>query len=184
MIKATHDSGSTIVCENKDKLDLKEVENKINFSLSRNKFFSEREFSYRDIKPRIIIEKFLGLPQKDMIDYKFMCFDGVCKICFTCTDRNSSEGLKVTFFDLNWNKLPFKRGYPSDEKNILRPKRLEDMIILSEKLSVDIPFVRVDFYEIKGKIYFGEMTFYPGSGYEKFSPVEWDYKLGEWITMI
>lgn len=184
VIKATHDCGSTIVCEDKEDLDLNEVEKKINLSLSRNKFYAEREFSYRDIKPRIIIEKFLGLSQKDITDYKFMCFDGVCKLCFTCTDRNSVDGLKVTFFDLDWNKLSFTRDYPRDENSIPRPQRLDDMIDLAERLSSGIPFVRVDFYEIEGAIYFGEMTFYPGSGYEKFSPVEWDYKIGKLITVI
>jgi len=184
VIKATHDSGSAIICEDKSLIDIKEIEKKMNQSISRSKFFPEREFSYRDIKPRIIVEKFLGQTQEDITDYKFMCFDGECKLCFTCTERNSQDGLKVTFFDLNWNKLPFTRDYPNAEKEIPKPEQLENMVLLAEKLSAGIPFVRVDLYEIEGEIFFGEMTFYPGSGYEKFSPPEWDTIIGEWIKII
>lgn len=184
VIKATHDSGSAIICENKEYLDLMKTEKSISLSLSRNKFLVEREFAYRDIKPRIIIEKYLGQTQDKITDYKFMCFNGNCKLCFTCTERNSDDGLKVTFFDLDWNILPFEREYPKSSNEIPKPKRLKDMIKLAERLASDIPFVRVDFYEIGEEIFFGEMTFYPGSGYEKFTPYEWDERIGKLITVI
>ena len=102
---------------------------------------------------------------------------------FTCTERFEGNGLKVTFFDLNWNRLNFERHYPSSKKEIARPQNLELMIELSGKLSKGIPFVRVDFYEIKGTVYFGELTFFPGGGMEEFRPVEWDYILGEKIVL-
>ncbi len=184
VMKATHDSGSTVICEDKSGFDYDGVKAKFDTFLSRNKFYAEREFSYRNIKPRIIVEKYLGQSQDKITDYKLMCFDGKCQLCFTCTERNSADGLKVTFFDLDWNRLPFIRQYPSSEKEIPKPKRWKDMIILAEKLSSHIPFVRVDFYEIGNEIYFGEMTFYPGSGYEKFTPFEWDRKIGELIKII
>lgn len=120
--------------------------------------------------------------QKDLIDYKIMCFNGKAQMIFTCTERYSG-GLKVTFFDLDWNKMPFERHYPSSDKVIEKPKSLQKMIDLSEKLSQGISFVRMDWYEINGKIYFGEYTFYPGSGYEEFTPEEWDYKLGQYLHL-
>ena len=112
-----------------------------------------------------------------------MCFNGHVKCIFTVTERFSGDGLKVTFFDTDWNQLPFERHYPRSKKMIPKPYNFEKMIILAEKLSENIPFVRVDFYESGGQIYFGEMTFYPGSGFEEFSPEEWDHSLGKWIDL-
>lgn len=118
-------------------------------------------------------------------DYKFMCFDGKVKCCFVCSERdNKNEGLAVTFFDENWEKMPFIRHYRNSSKKIDKPKKFDLMVKLAEKLSKTIPFVRVDFYEIGGKVYFGELTFYPGSGFEEFKPDEWDEKIGDWITVV
>lgn len=116
-------------------------------------------------------------------DYKFMCFDGKVKCIFAVTERFSEDGLKVTFFDIGWNQLPFERHYPRSVRPILKPYNLEKMLELAEELSRGIPFVRVDFYESGGKIYFGELTFYPGSGLEEFTPEEWDNTLGGWIDL-
>ena len=116
-------------------------------------------------------------------DYKFMCFNGIVKCIFVCSERNSKYGLKVTFFDRNWKLLPFIRHYKKSEKSIKKPYNLEKMINLAEKLSENIPFVRVDFYEIDNNIYFGEITFYPGSGFEEFTPDYWDKIIGEWIKL-
>ena len=101
---------------------------------------------------------------------------------FTCTER-FGDGLKVTFFDLEWNRLPFERHYPASKKRILKPKNLKKMIKLSEELADDIPFVRMDWYEINGKLFFGEYTFYPGSGLEEFNPESWDYEIGKLIDL-
>ena len=128
----------------------------------------------------------LWLHQKtstELTDYKFMCFNGEVKCSFTCTERFSESGLKVTFFDRDWKKLPFVRHYPRSEKDIPRPQNYELMLQLAEKLSHNIPFVRVDFYEINGRVYFGELTFYPGAGFEKFRPETYDKKLGSWINI-
>lgn len=120
---------------------------------------------------------------EELKDYKFMCFNGHVKCGFTVTERFSDDGLKVTFFDREWNPLPFERHYPKSATSIPKPYCLERMIELAEKLSDGIPFVRVDFYESGGQIYFGEMTLYPGSGFEEFSPEEWDKTLGDWIEL-
>jgi hypothetical protein len=112
-----------------------------------------------------------------------MCFNGKVVCSFVCTDRFSDNGLKVTFYDRNWNVLPFERHYPKSQNPIPKPLNYDKMIAFSEKLSEGIPFVRTDFYEINQKLYFGELTFFPGSGMEEFTPAEWDYKLGSWIKL-
>ena len=119
--------------------------------------------------------------EEELTDYKLMCFNGKVKCSFVCSERFSEEGLKVTFFDRKWNKMPFERHYPQSKVNLPKPQNYELMIELAEKLSDHIPFVRVDFYEVGDKVLFGELTFFPGSGMEEFTPEKWDYLLGEWI---
>ena len=120
---------------------------------------------------------------EELKDYKFLCFNGKVKCSFVCTERYSKEGLKVTFFDLDWNRMPFQRHYPASEKPINKPINYEQMIQISETLSKNVPFVRVDLYEINNKVYFGELTFFPGCGFEEFTPEDWDKKLGDWIQL-
>lgn len=119
----------------------------------------------------------------ELLDYKFMCFNGKVRCSFVCSERFSNDGLKVTFFDRDWNVMPFERHYPKSEKPIPKPATYNQMVEFAEKLSVDIPFVRVDFYEINMKVYFGELTFYPGNGTEEFTPEEWDMTLGSWVIL-
>lgn len=182
VLKCTHDSGSVIIVDNKNKIDYKYIKEKLNRALSINYYWMGREWPYRNVPRKIIAEKYMA-ESSQMIDYKFLCFNGNPRIVFTCTERFSSDGLKVTFFDLDWNRLDFERHYPSSKKKIERPYNLELMISLSEKLSKGIPFVRVDFYEIDGRVYFGEMTFFPGGGMEEFTPQIWDRELGDWIVL-
>lgn len=183
VIKCTHDSGGLVVVKDKSKMNLREIRKKISKSLKRNYYYHGREWPYKNVKPRIIIEKYMEDDNADeLTDYKVMCFGGKAKMIFTCTER-FGDGLKVTFFDLDWNKLPFERHYPASKKDIPKPKNLKKMIELSEKLAEGIPFVRIDWYEINGKLYFGEYTFYPGSGFEEFTPEEWDKKLGDLIDL-
>ena len=184
VIKCTHDSGGIVVCHDKEKLDMMEAKKKIEKLLKINYFYQGREWPYKKLRPRIIIEPYMeDTVAKELIDYKMMCFNGKVQMLFTCTERFSSDGLKVTFFDLNWNKLPFERKYRSSKEKIAKPINFTKMVKFSEKLSKSIPFVRIDWYEINGKLYFGEITFYPGSGLEKFYPDKWDYILGDYITL-
>lgn len=183
-IKCTHDSGGVVICKDKKELDIKKARNKINKSLKKNYYYSSREWPYKNVKPRIIIEELLeDEGNEDLIDYKFMCFNGKVKCSFVCLNRRSKEGLNVDFYDLKWNKMPFERHYPNSKEILEKPKNYEKMIELAEKLAEGISFVRVDFYNIKGKIYFGELTFYPGAGIEEFTPNEWDKKLGDMIIL-
>ncbi len=183
VLKCTHDSGGLVVCLDKTKFDKQKAKKKIEESLKTNYYRNCREWPYKNVIPRIIVEPYMKDDKLDeLIDYKIMCFNGEPKMAFTCTERFNGE-LKVTFFDLDWNPLPFERHYPSSKKKISKPQHLDTMLCLAKKLSKDIPFVRVDFYEINNKVYFGELTFFPGSGFEEFTPNEYDLKLGEMITL-
>lgn len=182
VLKCTHDSGSVVICKNKAEFDKNNIKEIFEKNLKRNFYWIGREWPYKNITGKIIVEKYMA-SSAGMVDYKFMCFNGIPRIIFTCTERFEEEGLKVTFFDLNWNKLEFERHYPSSRKKIKKPQNLELMLCLSRRLSEGIPFVRVDFYEIEGKVYFGELTFYPGGGMEEFKPIEWDRTLGDWIRL-
>jgi len=182
VLKCTHDSGGLVICKDKNKFDMEKAKMKINNCFKRNYYFQWREWPYKNIKPRIICEKYMvdesGIELKD---YKFMCFNGQVKCLFVCLNRNSSNGLNVDFYDMDWNPMPFERHYSSSGTTIPKPKNFDMMVEFAKKLSKDIPFVRVDFYETNGQLYFGELTFYPGSGYEEFKPESYDYLLGSWI---
>ena len=189
VLKCTHDSGGLVICLNKKSLKRNEYKEKIEKCLKNNFYYLGREWPYKNVKPRIIAEPLMSNSndnknlKNELTDYKFMSFNGKVKCLFVCTERFSADGLKVNFFDRDWNALPFERYYPRSLKIINKPVNYNEMIMFAEKLSENIPFVRVDFYEIDNKIYFGEITFYPGSGMEEFKPSEWDRKLGDWIQL-
>jgi len=181
VIKCTHDSGGIVIVKDKDSLDKEYARERINKFLKREYYYTCREWPYKNVKPRIIIDDFLESSSNDLEDYKFWCFNGEPKLCLVCTDRRSN--LKETFFDMNWNLLDLKRPNHDIDKRVIKPINFELMKELSKKLSKDIPFVRVDFYEVNGKVYFGELTFSPAGGFVKFEPEEWDEKLGNWIDI-
>lgn len=182
VLKCTHDSGGLVICKNKESFNIKEAKKKIEKCMKRNYFYMWREWPYKDVKPRIIAEKYMvdesGVELKD---YKFFCFNGKPEILFVATDRPFST--KFNFYDLDFKKLPFKQHYENFDKKIQKPKGFNKMIELSKKLSENIPYVRVDFYDINGKVYFGELTLYHFSGLEPFEPSEWDAKLGDFIDL-
>ena len=184
VLKCTHDSGGLVICRNKNKLDLKKTKKKINKCLKKNFYYSGREWPYKNIRPRIICEKYMvDESDLELKDYKFMCFNGDVKCSFVCLNRNSQSGLNVDFYDMDWNLMPFERHYPSSGKKISKPKNFNKMVSFAKILSRDFPFLRVDFYEVNGRLYFGELTFYPGSGFEEFSPKMYDEMLGSWLVL-
>lgn len=184
VLKCTHDCGGLIICQDKSKLDLNKAKKKINRSLNKNYFFSGREWPYKNVKPRIIVEPYIEDSEtKELRDYKFFCFDGEVKAMYIATDRNSLNETKFDFFDENFNHLPFTNAHPNAKFQPKKPLNFDKMKFLAEKLSVGIPHVRVDFYEANGKIYFGELTFFHMSGFAPFVPEIWDYKFGEWIKL-
>lgn len=182
VLKCTHDSGSAVICRDKKEFDAIEAKKKLNKALRKNFYYTGREWPYKDVKPQIIAERYME-DESELKDYKLMCFNAKVKASFVCSGRYSDEGLKVTFFDTNWERLPFERHYPASNSIMEKPKTYDEMIKIAEMLSDKIPFVRMDFYEVKGSVYFGEFTFYPGCGMEEFHPEEWDLRLGNWIEL-
>ncbi len=184
VLKCTHDSGSTVICRDKNYFDYKLARKKIEKALKRNFFYGGREWPYKNVKPKIIIEKYMeDNEQSELRDYKLMCFNGKVKCSFVCSERYSESGLKIDIYDLEWKKMEVKRNHPNSSIEIAKPKNYEIMIELAEKLSKGIPFVRVDFYEIEGKLYFGELTFFPGSGLTEFIPEKYDNILGDMLEL-
>lgn len=184
VMKCTHNSGGNIICKDKGQFDYKFARKWMGNCLKRNYYNYNKEWVYKNIKPRIIVEKYMQDRGEDELkDYKLMCFNGKVKCSFVCSDRYNNKGLKVDFFDINWNKMPFERKYPNSTQKIQKPINYELMIEFAEKLSRNIPFLRVDFYEINGKIYFGELTFFPGSGFEEFRPEKYDRILGDMLEL-
>lgn len=183
VIKCTHDSGSVCICKDKNTFDVAHAKKKLKKGLKNNLFYWGREWPYKNVKPRIIAEDYIEGFNGELNDYKLMCFNGKVRCSFVCSDRFNNEGLKVTFFDTNWKKMPFCRYYPAAHYVIPQPTTYNKMVELAEKLAEGIPFVRVDFYEVDNHPYFGEMTFFPGNGVEEFSPQVWDYTLGNWVDI-
>ena len=188
VLKCNHNSGlGMYICKDKSKLtenQIKAIRKNLEKGLKQDYYLPGREWPYKDVPRKIISEKYMEDKETgELRDYKFFCFNGKVNCCFVCTDRFKEAGLKITFYDKDWNVMPFKRHYPISDKSIDKPKNYNKMIEIAEQLSKDIPFVRTDFYEINGDLYFGEITFYPGSGLEEFQPIEWDEKLGNWITL-
>lgn len=185
VLKCTHDSGGLVICRDKKIFNRAKARKKIEKSLKNNFFYSGREWAYKDVKPRIIAEKYMeDYETQELRDYKFFCFNGICKALFIASDRQT-DGVetKFDFFDSNYNHLDINNGHPNANVIPEKPKNFELMKQLAEKLSAGIPHLRVDFYEVNGKAYFGELTFCHWSGMVPFEPIEWDYKFGEWIEL-
>lgn len=183
VLKCTHDSGGLVICKDKNELDIESARKKINKCLKRNYYYHSREWPYKNVKPRIICEKYMvdesGVELKD---YKIFCFSGEPKIIQV--DYNRFIDHKRNLYDVQWNYIPASIKYPTDAKvKIVKPEKLNQMLKLARILSEDYPHVRVDFYSINGKIYFGEMTFYHEAGFGKFDSKEFEVKMGEWIKL-
>lgn len=136
----------------------------------------------------IVDHEFIVLLQchhtNELNDYKLFCFNGEPRFTLVCTDRFSESGLKEDFFDLDWRHMPMKRyGHDNSPVGLPKPSNYDLMCKLARRLAKNIPFIRCDFYEIDGKVYLGEMTFFPASGFEGVEPSEWDQKVGEWLTL-
>ena len=185
VLKCTHDSGGIVICSDKTKLNLKAAKAKLMRGLKKNFYAQSREWPYKNVEPRIIAEEYIvDESGYELKDYKWFCFDGEPKALFIATDRGvEGEETKFDFFDSEFNHLPFTNGHPNATRAIRKPAGFEQMKHLAAQLSKGHPHLRVDFYDINGKIYFGELTFYHWSGMQPFKPEEWDYTLGSWIKL-
>jgi len=184
VIKCTHDSGGVFICTNKEKLNKKSLRNRINKKLKRNFFYNAREWPYKNVRPRIIIEKYMiDEYTSELRDYKFFCFNG--KVKFFKIDFNRFTNHQANYYDTDGNLLEFgeKVCPPDFNAKLNMPYNLKKMIKLAEKISHNVPFIRVDFYEINKKIFFGEFTFYPAGGFGKFIPEKWDKIIGDMLEL-
>lgn len=185
VLKTTHDSGGVVIVPDKSKLDFAAARDKIEKSLHHNFYLSGREWPYKGVKPRILAEEYLEDEKtKELRDYKFFVFNGKARIMFVATDRQKvGEDTKFDFFDMDYNWLPIINGHPNAATHPEKPVGFELMKSLSEKLGAGFFHIRIDFYEVNGRVYVGELTFYHWSGLVPFQPEEWDYKLGEWMDL-
>ncbi len=184
VLKCTHDSGGLVICKDKSKLDIKKAKKKINKSLHRNYYYMLREWPYKNVKPRIIAEKYMeDHSTSELRDYKFFCFGGIAKCYKVDFDRFISH--KANYFtpDGDLMKLGEEICPPDFDKAIPAPENLDRMKEFAEKLSAEMPFLRADFYDVDGQVYFGELTFYPASGFGKFIYEGNDELLGSWIKL-
>lgn len=187
VLKSTLGSGgkNVIVVKDKSNCDWSSIKKMAGLWLNNKNIGAlyGREWAYKDCKSRIIIERLLEDKTKGLIDYKFFCFNGEPKFLYVLSDRKMGESVKLGIYDVDFNKLD---AYRCDEEREIvvsvKPHNFEGMLDAARKLSSDFPHVRVDLYNIDGHIYFGELTFYDGSGYMQFDPDEFDYQFGEYFT--
>jgi hypothetical protein len=182
VLKCTHGCGCNIICYNKDVLNEEATRKRLELWMSTDYSLLLGVRHYREIKPRIVCEKYLGGSDGELpIDYKLDCFNGVPTVIEVISERAVS--LVCTFRDLDWNILPFGIGNSPKESNQERPPRLHEMIAVAARLSQGIPYVRVDLYSFQGKVVFGEMTFVPAGGFDPTLNEEGDRLLGKWLQL-
>lgn len=184
VMKCSHDSGGVIICRDKAKLDIQKAKKVLSKGLNSKFYPRTREWPYKNVLPQIIVEKYMvDESGYELKDYKFFCFSG--KVKFFKIDFDREKNHRANYFDREINILPFGEShYPPDyQRKVLIPENIKEMIVIAEQLSKDRPFLRVDLYNINGKIYFGELTFFPASGVGAFTDPEWDLKIGEWLIL-
>ncbi len=188
IVKANHDSGNFRIIRNKDEFDFKKLQVDAKFWMSMNYYWEDREWPYKHVEPRIVVEKLL-LTQEGKIpnDYKLNCFNGKVEFVYVSVDR---EGInKRNIYSRSWEPLNFTWNKKYYDHSTLRgpeidpPETFPLMLEFAEKIAKDYQYVRVDFYDVDGKLYFGEITQYHGGGFDQMLPREWDYKFGEMINV-
>lgn len=181
VLKTTGDSSGVIICTDKREFDKKSAAKKIKKSLTRNYYYRTREWPYKDIHPRIIADMLLDEHTgKELQDYKFWCFNGEPKVMYV---TNKGTNVAENFYDMDFNPIDINHGFPRISPEFKKPKDFGTMKQLAAILSKGIPFVRVDFFYVDNKIYFGEFTFYDWGGLRPFVSYEMDLKIGEWLTL-
>lgn len=184
VLKTTHDSGGYVICTDKNVLDQEHTKEKLKRLLSKNYYVGSREWPYKNVKPRIIAEPYMeDKADGELRDYKFFTFNGVPKVLYITQARGKDQETVADFYDMEFKHLPFVIDHATAEIPPHPPKNFELMKKLAARLSEGTPQLRVDFYEVNGKVYFGEMTFFHCSGLEAFHPSEWDKIFGDWLVL-
>lgn len=185
VIKCTHGTHCSIVCKNKENFDVKDARKKIKKWLKHNYYYDTREWPYKNVRPRILIEKYIEESSGSLTDYKFMCFDGKVKLILVHQDIHNEKGQHtLDIYTPEWKLTDIEWGIPRSGKPIQKPKKLEQCIMISNKLSSGKPHVRVDLYIVDNSIYFGELTYYTAAGFKPFKNKEDDLLLGSWINIL
>lgn len=188
IVKATHDSGSYLIIKDKNKIDYKKLLVDCRWWLTRNYYLVDREWQYKNIKPRIVIEKLLLMAEgKIPNDFKLNVINGKVEFIYVSIDREEIN--KRNIYDRDWNPLFFTWSLKNKDISKLRgeeinpPATFYRMIEIAEKIGQDFQYVRVDFYDVDGKLYFGEITQHHGGGFDQIRPIEMDYKYGELLDL-
>jgi hypothetical protein len=185
VLKPNHTSGNVFICKDKSKINYEKLKKEINSWLNRKYYWVHREWPYKNIKPRIICEKYMvdesGVELKD---YKFFCFNGEPKIIQVISERKNGQ-YYINHFDLEWNRVEIRRKNHKENKTLFskKPNELEKMITISKELCKSMLFARIDLYATEKGVYFGEITFFPASGYMGFEDERANYLLGSWIRL-
>lgn len=183
VIKATNDSGGVVICKDKSKLDIEAAKVKLRGLGGRDYTLISKEYPYRNVPHRFIAEEYMEDESGfELKDYKIFCFDGEAQFLFVATGRQQND-TRFDFYDTEFNHLPVLNGHSNADVWPTKPANFEEMLEVARKLSKGIPHVRVDLYNINGKVYFGELTFFHWSGMVPFEPMEWDYKFGEFLKI-
>jgi hypothetical protein len=180
VIKITNGCGTNILCQEKSSIDLNKIRHELALWMKRDNYAVGREWSYKGIKPRIIIEEYLEDHDNNfdgINDYKFICFNGEPKYVVLDVDRHVNH--KRNIYDIDWNFIDVSTDHPNFGDIVDKPKGLEEMIEIAKVIAKDFPCVRVDLYWVNSRVYFGELTFYPWTGYVQFDPDKFDFILGE-----
>ena len=185
VLKCNHNSGlGMCICKDKSKLDIKKVREELKKGLAQDYYLTGREWPYKNVLRKIICEQYMEDQEtQELRDYKFYCIHGEVKCVMINTDRQADSATKADYYDKKYNWLNFTWGYEHADIPPEKPLNFEKMIELAEILATDLLEARIDFYECNGKIYFGEITFFDGSGFDRIDPIEWDYKLGSYLTL-
>ena len=183
VIKSTNDSGGVVVCKDKSRLNIQQAKKKLKKLGKRDYSQISKEYPYKAVPHRFIAEEYMEDESGfELKDYKIFCFDGKAKFLFVATGRQSND-IRFDFFDIEYNHLPVINGHPNADSIPSKPVNFDKMIDLAEQISNGMRHVRVDLYNINGKIYFGELTFFHWSGIVPFEPIEWDVKFGEFLKL-
>lgn len=186
VLKCTHDSGGLVICRDKDKLDKEAAKAKISASLKQNFYYHTREWPYKNVPPRIIAEQYMtdSPDSNDFSDYKFFCFDGKVDCVMVCLERSSGD-TKFYFFDRDWNlkRLNIRGKNAPEGFTIPKPECMDEMFEIAAKLSQGVSYLRVDLYQSNGRVYFGELTFFPQSGFDANLLPETDEYFGRLLQL-
>lgn len=184
VLKCNHNSGTgMVICRDKSTLNKEEVIKELNKGLNEDYYLFYREWPYKNVPRRILAEQFMedesGNP--DLIDYKFFCFNGKPYMMYISQDH--SEHPTTDFYDMDFQRLPIRMRDPNSEDVVNKPEQFEEMKRLATVLCKDVPHLRVDFYLINGKVYFGELTFFHNAGFSVIKPEEWDVRIASMISL-